>query len=83
LIREGVRVVIVSSGSWKVIAKYRAMFHIPFPVYVDSGTRLYRSLGMRKSLPNPFAEAKLKHSPSYHRHVFARQMVTGMMVSSV
>jgi hypothetical protein len=83
LIRDGVRVVIVSSGSWKVIAKYRAMFHIPFPVYVDRGTRLYSSLGMGKSMPNPFAEARLKHRPSYHQHAFTRQMVTGMVVSSV
>lgn len=81
LVREGVRVVIISSGSWKVIAKYRQLFDIKFPVFVDNGTRLYRALGLRTSLPNPFAEAMIKDRPKYHRHAFARQMVTGMAVS--
>ncbi|GMK59822.1 hypothetical protein CspeluHIS016_0900390 [Cutaneotrichosporon spelunceum] len=78
LIREGVRVVIVSSGSWKVITKYRQMFNVKFPVFVDNGTRLYRALDLPKIAPNPFAEAAVADRPAYHRHGFARQMVTGM-----
>lgn len=81
LIREGVRVALISSGTWKAITKYRTTFGIHFPVYVDRGTRLYQSLGMRSSFPNPFAEAMIKNRPKYHRHAFARQMATGMAVS--
>lgn len=80
LIREGVRVALVSSGTWKAIAKYRATLEIPFPVYVDRGTRLFASLGMATSFPNPFAEAMIKERPKYHRHAFARQMATGLAV---
>jgi hypothetical protein len=82
LIREGVRVVIISSGSWKVISKYRQTFDVKFPVFVDNGTRLYRALGLPKSTPNPFAEAMVKNRPAYHQHAFARQMATGMAVSA-
>ncbi|BEJ10514.1 hypothetical protein CcaverHIS641_0705490 [Cutaneotrichosporon cavernicola] len=78
LIREGVRVVIVSSGSWKVISKYRQLFDIKFPVFVDNGTRLYRALGLARAKPNPFTEAMVKDRPAYHQHAFMRQMATGM-----
>lgn len=81
LVREGVRVVIISSGSWKVIAKYRELFDVKFPVFVDNGTRLYKALGLRTATPNPFSEAKIKDRPKYHKHAFMRQMVTGMAVS--
>lgn len=83
LIREGVRVALISSGSWKAIAKYRQFFHVNFPVYVDRGSKLYNSLGMRSSIPNPFAEAMVKNRPKYHKHAFARQMVGGMAVSGI
>lgn len=81
LIREGVRVVIISSGSWKPIAKYRRLFNVKFPVFVDNGTRLYKALGMRTATPNPFTEAMVKNRPKYHKHAFAREMTTGMVVS--
>ncbi|BEJ18239.1 hypothetical protein CspHIS471_0705160 [Cutaneotrichosporon sp. HIS471] len=78
LIREGVRVVIISSGSWKVISKYRQLFDVKFPVFVDNGTRLYRALGLARTRLNPFSEAMIKNRPSYHRHTVVRQMAAGM-----
>lgn len=80
LLRAGVKVCVISSGTWKAITKYKEMFNIPatFNVYVDRGTRLYKALGMRSRLPNPFPEMKLKFRPSYHRHAFLRQMANGM-----
>lgn len=78
--REGVRVVIISSGSWKAISKFRRRFNIPFPAYVDRSTQLYAALGMRTAFPNPFMEGG-PNRPKYHRHGLARQMVTGMAVS--
>ena len=80
LLRAGVKVCVISSGTWKAITKYKEMFNIPatFNVYVDRGTRLYKALGMRSRMPNPFPEMKLKFRPSYHRHAFLRQMANGM-----
>lgn len=80
LLRAGVKVCVISSGTWKAITKYKEMFNIPatFNVYVDRGTRLYKALGMRTRMPNPFPELKVKFRPGYHRHAFLRQMATGM-----
>ena len=41
----GIRVVIISNGSWKIIKSYRKLFNCPFPIYVDGPRRLYSLLG--------------------------------------
>ena len=41
----GIRVVIISNGSWKIIKSYRKLFNCPFPIYVDGPRRLYQLLG--------------------------------------
>ena len=41
----GIRVIIISNGSWKIIKSYRKLFNCPFPIYVDGPRRLYQLLG--------------------------------------
>jgi hypothetical protein len=43
--RAGVRVVVVSNGSWKIIKAYRRVLKCPFPIYVDGPRKLYHLLG--------------------------------------
>lgn len=43
--RAGVRVVVISNGSWKIIKAYRRVLHCPFPIYVDGPRKLYHLLG--------------------------------------
>lgn len=43
--RAGVRVVIISNGSWKIIKSYRKLFNCPFPIYVDGPRKLYQLMG--------------------------------------
>lgn len=41
----GIRVVIISNGSWKIIKAYKKLFKCPFSIYVDGPRRLYQLLG--------------------------------------
>lgn len=43
--RAGVRVVVISNGSWKIIKAYKRVLKCPFPIYVDGPRKLYRVLG--------------------------------------
>ena len=45
LAAAGIRVIIISNGSWKIIKSYRKLFGCPFPIYVDGPRRLYKLLG--------------------------------------
>jgi hypothetical protein len=81
--RAGIRVAIISSGSWKVIASYRERFKVPFPAFVDRGTRLYRTLGMQSAVPNIIGEVKRKERPGYHSRSFAQQATSGLIVSAL
>lgn len=43
--QAGVRVVVISNGSWKIIKSYRKLFGCRFPIYVDGPRRLYQLMG--------------------------------------
>lgn len=43
--KAGVRVVVISNGSWKIIKSYRKLFKCPFPIYVDGPRKLYQLMG--------------------------------------
>ena len=43
--RAGIRVVVISNGSWKIIKAYRRILKCPFPIYVDGPRNLYHLLG--------------------------------------
>jgi hypothetical protein len=42
---HGVRVIIISNGSWRGIKRYRQIMKCPFPMYVDPTLDVYRLLG--------------------------------------
>lgn len=44
--RAGVRLVIISNGSYKMIKAYRRIFRSPFALYVDPTLQVYRAMGM-------------------------------------
>ena len=43
--KEGVRVVVISNGNYKVIKAYRTIMKCQFPLYVDGPRKLYALLG--------------------------------------
>jgi hypothetical protein len=43
--KAGIRVIVVGTGSWKIIKSYRKLFKCPFPIYVDGPRKLYSLLG--------------------------------------
>ena len=43
--RAGIRIIMISVGSWKIIKGYRKLFDCPFPIYVDGPRKLYSLLG--------------------------------------
>jgi hypothetical protein len=43
--KAGIRVIIISNGSWKIIKSYKKLFNCPFPIYVDGPRKLYQLLG--------------------------------------
>jgi len=45
LAAAGIKVVIISNGSWKIIKSYKKLFNCPFPIYVDGPRKLYHLLG--------------------------------------
>lgn len=42
-------IVLVSTGSYRLIPSYRQRLDCPFPLYVDRSRKLYKTLGMTKS----------------------------------
>jgi hypothetical protein len=43
--KAGIKVVVISNGSWKIIKSYKKLFKCPFPIYVDGPRKLYSLLG--------------------------------------
>ena len=43
--KAGIRIVVISNGSWKIIKSYRRILSCPFPIYVDGPRKLYRLMG--------------------------------------
>ncbi|KAL7418966.1 hypothetical protein Q5752_006650 [Cryptotrichosporon argae] len=72
----GIRVVIISNGSWKIIKKYRQLFQCPFPIYVDGPRRLYQLLGMIK-MTNDFGPM-FKGRAAYHQRPVPTQLLHGL-----
>ncbi|ORY31950.1 AhpC/TSA antioxidant enzyme-domain-containing protein [Naematelia encephala] len=74
--RQGIRVVVISSGSWKIIKSYRKLFNCEFPIYVDGPRRLYQLMGMTKMNNNfgPF----FKGRASYHQRPVPTQVLKGL-----
>ncbi|KAL0956372.1 hypothetical protein HGRIS_002519 [Hohenbuehelia grisea] len=60
--RAGIKLVIISNGSHKMIKSYRKIFHTPFSVYTDPSHRLYDAFGMK------FEHADEGVPGSYVRH---------------
>jgi hypothetical protein len=43
--KAGIKVIIISNGSWKIIKSYKELFKCPFPIYVDGPRKLYKLMG--------------------------------------
>lgn len=43
--KAGIKVIVISNGSWKIIKSYRELFKCPFPIYVDGPRKLYQLMG--------------------------------------
>jgi len=43
--KAGIKVIVISNGSWKIIKSYKKLFKCPFPIYVDGPRKLYSLLG--------------------------------------
>jgi hypothetical protein len=43
--KAGIRVIVISNGSWKIIKSYKKLFKCPFPIYVDGPRKLYSLFG--------------------------------------
>jgi hypothetical protein len=43
--KAGIKVIVISNGSWKIIKSYKKLFKCPFPIYVDGPRKLYQLLG--------------------------------------
>ncbi|KAF7428262.1 hypothetical protein PC9H_007483 [Pleurotus ostreatus] len=52
--RAGVKLVIISNGSHKMIRSYRKIFRTPFQVYTDPTHRVYDALGMTTEVADEF-----------------------------
>ncbi|WWD22297.1 hypothetical protein CI109_106788 [Kwoniella shandongensis] len=74
--KAGIRVVIVSNGSWKMIKAYRRLFKCPFPIYVDGPRRLYQLMGMTK-MTNDFGPL-FKGRAAYHQRNVPGQLVQSL-----
>ena len=49
--KAGIKVIVISNGSWKIIKSYKNLFKCPFPIYVDGPRKLYSLLGYVVSVP--------------------------------
>ncbi|WVQ94085.1 hypothetical protein IAU59_001163 [Kwoniella sp. CBS 9459] len=74
--KAGIRVVIISNGSWKIIKSYRKLFNCPFPIYVDGPRRLYQLMGMTK-MTNDFGPM-FKGRAAYHQRPVPTQLLHGL-----
>jgi hypothetical protein len=43
--KAGIKVIVISNGSWKIIKSYKKLFKCPFPIYVDGPRKLYQLMG--------------------------------------
>lgn len=43
--QSGIKVIVISNGSWKIIKSYKKLFNCPFPIYVDGPRKLYQLMG--------------------------------------
>lgn len=48
--KAGIKVIVISNGSWKIIKSYKKLFKCPFPIYVDGPRKLYSLLGYVSSI---------------------------------
>ncbi|OCF34951.1 hypothetical protein I316_03498 [Kwoniella heveanensis BCC8398] len=74
--KAGIRVVVISNGSWKIIKAYKKLFNIPFPIYVDGTRRLYQLLGMTK-MTNDFGPM-FKGRAAYNQRPVPTQLLHGL-----
>ncbi|WWC67059.1 uncharacterized protein I206_100966 [Kwoniella pini CBS 10737] len=74
--KAGIRVIIISNGSWKIIKAYKRLFNCPFPIYVDGPRRLYQLLGMTK-MTNDFGPM-FKGRAAYHQRAVPGQLIHGL-----
>ncbi|WVF66458.1 hypothetical protein IAT40_001198 [Kwoniella sp. CBS 6097] len=74
--KAGIRVVVISNGSWKILKAYKKLFNIPFPIYVDGTRRLYQLLGMTK-MTNDFGPM-FKGRAAYHQRPVPTQLLHGL-----
>ncbi|KAK4684869.1 hypothetical protein P7C73_g5294, partial [Tremellales sp. Uapishka_1] len=74
--KAGIRVIVISNGSWKIIKRYRELFNCPFPIYVDGPRRLYQLMGMTK-LTNDFGPM-FSGRATYHQRVVPTQLLHGL-----
>lgn len=72
---QGLNVIVIAHGSWKIIKRYREVLKCPFPIYVDQSRRLYRLLGMTK-LSGDFG--KPDERGAYNRNAVPKQIVLGL-----
>ena len=49
--KAGIKVIVISNGSWKIIKSYKELFKCPFPIYVDGPRKLYSLLGYVIPIP--------------------------------
>lgn len=77
LAKNNVRVVVVGSGNWKIIAAYRHVLncdHLEF--YTDTVGKLWGLMGMTKSMP--YKREKDRPMPEYNVHSLPKQIYKGM-----
>jgi hypothetical protein len=55
--KAGIKVIVISNGSWKIIKSYKKLFKCPFPIYVDGPRKLYSLLGYVIPIPPRVNEA--------------------------
>lgn len=74
-------IILVSSGSPKLIPIYRTRLECPFPLYVDGrGRRLYKALGMTKKTLDAGRE---EEKGNYVKGGMADNVVSSTLVSAV
>ncbi|KAK8845349.1 hypothetical protein IAR55_006062 [Kwoniella newhampshirensis] len=74
--KAGIRVIIISNGSWKIIKTYKRLFKCPFPIYVDGPRRLYQLMGMTK-MTNDFGPL-FRGRAAYHQRAVPGQLVQSL-----
>ncbi|TFL02454.1 AhpC/TSA antioxidant enzyme-domain-containing protein [Pterulicium gracile] len=63
----GVKVVVISNGSYEMIKSYRSIFRAPFEIYTDPTLQVYTMLGMTRKTPEKSPESP---NGTYVRHGF-------------